>query len=357
MKNIAKLIGRFNTISLVILTIIYIGCLVLILIAVNPKYSYEMEPNYEHDINFSEISNSYQIIYRREMEDEKLKETYGIRSTINSRTSIEDNTDSQFTIVSYQSEFIQNDKKETYFNDVTSATTTWARTSSYGEGHEPVAFYGRIKYIDANNETKSKTFKEKMFEKPTSINRYGNGNVISFDDVTFTYQTIATTVDDGYNVSMRIVSSTTAPFHIDLQTWLLDDNNNLLPFVGMYNYNVRNWSVTGEKVISELHAKSIICKAICYYNNQSFELNYKVDFSDMKQTYAEYENIEAKRIDPESHKTINTVVAYILLGLFTAVVLVVILIAVIRTKHKKSENNTSSDMPQNQKNIDNEVNN
>ena len=338
MKNIAKLIGKFNVATLAIITFLYIGCLVLILIAINPKYSYYVEPNYSHHTEYSELNNSFQVVYKRTFNGEKVLESYSIRTAINSRTSETDKTDQQFTIVKYQSELKQVNGNEYYLSEVSSGTTSWARTSSVGEGHEPKAYFGKVNYIDSNGVRQIKTFKEEIFDKPKNLKDYTNGNFFTFDDVQFRFFTVASKDGDDYLVTMRISTTTVKHFHIDMQSWLITDDE-LLPFVGVYGHNNGTWSVASERVISNLGASGIACKLICYFDDQEYEIHYKANFSDMEELLANVEEIEAPTCNVFTAKAINKVIAISAVALTIVCISVVVVLGAIRAKRAKKEQN------------------
>lgn len=335
MKNIVKLIGKFNVATLALIVFIYIACLVLVLMAVNPKYSYYIEPNYEHDTGYSELSNSYQIVYRRVNNNQKIEESYAIRTVINSRTSETDKSDMQLSIVKYLSELKQTNELEYYLSEISNATTTWARTSSVGEGHEPTAYFGKVLYVDQNNEHKTKTFKEEMFEMPKKLNDYTNGNLFKFDDVEFRYYVVVGRDDNDYLVTMRMSTTTQKYFHIDMQSWLLTNRGELLPFIGIYGYNNSTWSVANERVISALDAKGIVCKLICYFDDQVYEVHYKEDFSEMTDLFANIVDKETPNCNIVTTKLINKIVAFTAVGLTLACVGAVIIIGAVRAKRNK----------------------
>ena len=339
MKNIVKLIGKFNVATLALIIFVYIVCLVLILTAVNPKYSYYIEPNYDHNIGYSELSNSYQIVYKRVNNNQKIEESYAIRTVINSRTSVDDKADQQLSIVKYLSELKQTNGNEYYLSEISNATTTWARTSSVGEGHEPTAYFGKVLYVDQNNEHKTKTFKEQMFEKPNNVKDYTNGNLIKFNDVEFRYYVVVGTDDNDYLVTMRMSTTTLKYFHIDMQSWILTNSGELLPFIGMYGYNNSTWSVANERVIKDLDAKGIVCKLICYFDNQEFELHYKADFSEMPDLFANVVDIEAINCNVPQTKLINKIIAFCAVGLTFACVTTVIIIGAVKAKRNKKVEN------------------
>ena len=338
MKNIAKLIGKFNTVTLLLLVIAYIACLILLLIAVNPKYSYYVEPNYDHHTEYSELNNSFQVVYKRTLNNEKIQESYSIRTAINSRTSEVDKTDQQFTIVKYQSELKQVDNSEYYLSEISSGTTSWARTSSVGEGHEPKAYFGKVNYIDGNGERQVKSFKEEMFEKPKNLKDYTNGNFFAFGDVQFRFYVVASKDSDDTLVTMRISTTTTKHFHIDMQSWLIADDE-LLPFVGVYGHNNSTWSVANERVISNLGADGIACKLICYFEGQEYEVHYKANFSDMEQMLANVQEVNAPNCNVVSTKLVNKVIAISAVALTIACISVVVVLGAIRAKKAKKEQN------------------
>ena len=339
MKNIVKLIGKFNVATLALIVFVYIVCLVLILTAVNPKHSYYIEPDYDHNTRYSELSNSYQIVYKRVNNNQKIEESYAIRTVINSRTSEDDKSDQQLSIIKYTSELKQTNGNEHYLSEISNASTTWARTSSVGEGHEPTAYFGKVFYINQSNEHKTMTFKEEMFEKPNNLKDYTNGNLIKFDDVEFRYYVVVGTDDNDYLVTMRMSTTTQKFFHIDMQSWILTNSGELLPFIGMYGYNNSTWSVANERVINNLDAKGIVCKLICYFNNQEFELHYKADFSEMTDLFANVVDVEATNCNAIQTKLINKFIAFGAVGLTVACVATVIIIGAVKAKkNKKAEN-------------------
>ena len=163
MKNIIKIIGKLNTAFLAIFVALYIACLALILIAINPKHDYDIEPNYPHQTQYQEINTSFQVIFRRTKSGDDILETYSYRLGVNGRVSSEDKTDPNFSIVKYQTEYKQTGSSYYYFSDITNASTSWAKTTYVGEGHEPKKFFGKLYYIDQNNEEKIIKVKEEIF--------------------------------------------------------------------------------------------------------------------------------------------------------------------------------------------------
>ena len=336
MKNIIKAIGKFNISSLAIFTVIYITCLVLILIAINPKYKYDIEPNYDHNTGYSEINSSFQVVFKREKENNNIEETYAVRMTLNSRTSQEDKTDQNFAVAKFQAELMQTNGQEYYFDEVTNTTTSWARTTYIGEEHTPVGYYAKVKYVASNNETKVATFKEKFFEAQKSLKNYKNGNVIRYENADFTYQVVANKEDNDYIVSMRILSSTNHHFHIDLQTWILCEDGKLLPFVGMYGLSKSSWSIASERVLGELKPKAIVCKVISYYNNEEFEMHYMINMDDLKEAYVDIENIDAIKIGGNIETKVNRIIAICAMSLTLVCVITVTALCVIRVKKNKN---------------------
>ena len=336
MKNIIKFIGKFNTATLAVFTALYIGCLIMLLIAINPKYTYYIEPDYNHNTGYSEIANSFQVIFKRNLEDGKLTENYSVRMAVNSRTSFEDKTDKNYTIVKYQAELLQTDQHEYYFDEVGNANTSWARTTYLGEGHEPSAFFAKLRYIDDNNETKTVTFKEKMFDAPKSLKDYQEGNVIKFGDVQFIYQVVKSVTDGENYISMRMVSTVNDAYHIDLQSWILTEDGDLLPFAGAYGLNNGTWNCTNEKVINELNAKAIVCKAICYYNGEEFEMHYMAIIDSMTSTYSSFENVDAKKVTQASPSDINKVIAIVAISATIACAVAIVVLCVVKVKKNKN---------------------
>lgn len=337
MKNIVKLIGKFNVATLTLVVFLYIACLILVLIAINPKYSYYVEPSYEHNTGYSELSNSYQIVYKRMLVNQKIEESYSIRTAINSRTSEDNKTDLMLSIIKYQPELLQNNGQEYYLSEASNATTSWARTTSLGEGHEPKKYFGKVTYIDSNNTHQVKTFKEEMFEAPKNLKDYTNGNAIYFGNVEFCYQVVANPDGDDQLVTMRVYTTTQKYFHIDLQTWLVTADDKYLPFAGVYGYNNSSWSIANEKVLKDLNVKAIACKLICYFEDQVYEVHNITNFSDMKNAFADVEIIEANNTYVVSIKEINKVIAYCAIGATLTCVVVTVILCAVKVKRSKNK--------------------
>ena len=337
MKSIINLIGKLNTATLAVFAALYIVCLTLVLIAVNPKYSYAIEPNCEHNTGYSEVSNSFQVIFIRDLQDNKVVENYSIRMSINSRTSFEDKTDKGYSIVRYQSEYMQTDNHEYYFDEVTNRTTSFSKTTYTGEGHEPTTFYSKLKYVDDANNAKTVTFKEKMLEKPTSLSDYANGNVVKFGDVQFIYQVVSTKTDGQQNISMRVVSTTNKAYHIDVQTWLLTEDNELLTFAGAYGLNNGTWNAYEQKVIDQLKAKAVVCKMIAYFDGEEFEMHYMAEIDSLKEAYSDFENVDAEKVVLNQAKNINKVIAITLISATFACVVTIVIICIVRVKKNKNK--------------------
>ena len=339
MKNIVKLIGKFNVATLMVVVFLYIACLVLVLIAINPKYSYYVEPSYEHNTGYSELSNSYQIVYKRILNNQKIEESYSIRTAINSRTSIDNKADLMLSIVKFQPELLQTNGQEYYLSEASNATTTWARTTSLGEGHEPKKYFGKVTYVDSNNTHQTKAFKEEMFETPKNLKDYTEGNAIYFGNVEFCYQVVANPDGDDQLVTMRLYTTTQKYFHIDLQTWLVTVDDKYLPFAGIYGYNSGSWSVANERVLKDLNVKAIACKFICYFEDEEYEVHNITNFGDMKTTFADIENIEASNIHAVSIKEVNKVIAYCAIGATIACIAVTVILCAVKVKRNKNKEN------------------
>lgn len=355
MKNINRIIGKLNVATLALIVAIYITALILILIAVNPKHNYVVEPDYDHVTDYDELSNRFQVIFRRTSSSGKINETYSIRSSIVSRTTVDDNTDVAYVISKYQMEAMEESNKEYYFSEQTNHQTPWSYNTSLGSEHTPVAMYSSLKYIDNEGNAKYKNYKEEFLEAPNKLKNYTDGNKINFGDDSFTYQIIGTKDENNdYLISMRLRRTMMTYFHIDLQTWLVDDDGNLLPFIGVYNHTKEEWSVSSERVIKELKAKAIVCRLICYYQGQTFELNYKVELENIKSSYNQFEDIDAINAINKENSSLNKVIAIICVSCAFVVIITTTTIAFIRVKKGKK---SASLEQETKKDIDTEAKN
>lgn len=353
MKHLIKIIGKFNTLFLTLIVFAYFVCLVLVLIAISPKHSYVVVPKNTHNIAYQEVSNSFQVTYRRSLNSGKIDESYGIRVSIQSRKSLDDKTDQHLDINQYQYEYTQIDGMGYYFNEVNSVTTTWSKTTYVGEGHEPACFYSRVHYTSKDNEEKVVTYKEEVLAAPTSLKKYSNGNQITLGDTTFKYQVVAKAEDDNNRVSMRVVSNTTAFFHIDIQSWILDKDGKLYPFAGIYNYTNGNWNIDNELVIKELNPKAIVCKLVCYYEGEEFEMHYIEDFANLKENYSDFEDKEATIYNTGGNSKTNKIIAICAISIAGLIIVCVVVLGAFRVRKSKiKEQNKIVDNANTQKNID-----
>ena len=321
-SKINRIISKMNKTSIILLVVAYIAILGIILSTIGKDINYIDEPNYEHVFYHNEITPQISLVGVRSETDDVMNLRYNVRVNIAGR--LIDNTDPEYKISSFRM-FASTKAKLTdknpnntyYFTEQTkySTTVTHSYTIDNSEkGQHPSSFYVRLQYVN-NGETKLATFKEEVFLTPSTQDIQGmenwyQNNVDSKPSATaitgikdsnktlgnFQVMAYEEKDDTGKNtgiiksgVKITLTDKDISKFHIDMQSWIVTESGEYLPFIGVYNYTgySKKYTNSTSDINMKLKPKYIAAK-IVYKDQNNLEENtcyFMQEISDLKETF------------------------------------------------------------------------
>ncbi len=322
-NKINRIISKINKTGLILIIACYVGILSFALSMIGTDISYIPEPNYEHVLYDKEISPQITLVGVREFDEDHghAHTKYSISVSIAGRHI--DEKDPKYKISSFSmSATTKTNLTDTapsgkhFFTEHTQYNTPITHTytmDSSDKNINPATFYIRLQY-EKENVTKISTFKENVFLAPTAddidrMNDWYNANIekspsaanIKFADDSnpvgvFEVQNYmeyedgkATGIYKG-GVRISINEDVKDNFHVDMQSWIVTESGEYLPFIGVYNYTGPSKKFTNSlKDINEkLNPEFIVAKIV--YRDQTNQKEYisyfKQDIQKIKGTFS-----------------------------------------------------------------------
>lgn len=268
-RKINNIINKINKSGLILIVVCYILILSIALSMVGKEISYVNQPNYQHQFYNNDINPQISIVGVRDYEEEHghMRLKYSISVNISGRYV--ENKDPKYKIpefrmfASTKTNLTDKEPNSTYyFTEHTTYSTPITHSFSvdnHDKGQHPSTFYVSLEYVK-NDVTKITTFKEDVFLQPTK------DDIAGMDDWYYTNQSTAPSAanvkkDDHSNpvgifeiqayeeendgvktgniksgIRIRITDQEVNKFHIDMQSWIITEDGEYLPFIGVYNY-------------------------------------------------------------------------------------------------------------------------
>lgn len=268
-RKINNIINKINKSGLILIVVCYILILSIALSMVGKEISYVNQPNYQHQFYNNDINPQISIVGVRDYEEEHghMHLKYSISVNISGRYV--ENKDPKYKIPEFRmfasTKTNLTDKEPNgtyYFTEHTTYSTPITHSFSvdnHDKGQHPSTFYVSLEYVK-NDVTKITTFKEDVFLQPTK------DDIAGMDDWYYTNQSTAPSAanvkkDDHSNpvgifeiqayeeendgvktgniksgIRIRITDQEVNKFHIDMQSWIITEDGEYLPFIGVYNY-------------------------------------------------------------------------------------------------------------------------
>lgn len=380
-STINRLISKINKFGLVLIIAIYILILSFTLSLVGKEISYVNEPTYEHQLRKVDISPQIALTGNYTFEDGHNHAHTKYSVSVNVAGEQIDNKDPKYKITNFRmfaatKESLTDSKNEGnhYFTEHTTFSTPITHTFSMDSSHEgnhPSTFYVRLEYVK-NEVTKIRTFKENVFLQPTEkdideldlwYNTNKDGEKISAsniydstdkieDNIVGKFETqcymdteegIATGI---YKAGVRIVidEDLDKEFHIDMQTWIVTEDGEYLPFIGVYNYTGPSKKYTNSlKDINEDLKPRYIAGKIVYYDedcksDEDAKVTYfKQDINQIQNTFSTHSETGSDAGEIIKNNT-PLYIGLSVLGAFAAAALVIAGSMIYVKNFKKEEN-------------------
>lgn len=331
-NKINRIISKINKSGLILIVVVYIVILSLALGMVGKDISYVNEPNYEHVFYNKEISPQITIVGVRDFDDDHGHAHTKYSLSVNVAGRLIDGKDPNYKINSFRmfastkSDITDAKPSSTYyFTEHTTYSTPVTHTftvDSSDAGVHPSTFYVRLQY---DNKDKPATFKEDVFLQPTADDIDGMddwyhlntekspsaANILAFNDQTapvgvMEVQAYKETDDeDKYTgkylagVRLTVNDKINEKFHIDMQSWIVTEDGEYLPFIGVYNYTgvSKRFSNSGREIDERLKPEYIAVKVVYRdeTNKQEYVSYLKQDITKIKGTFSSNQEVGADK--------------------------------------------------------------
>jgi hypothetical protein len=294
--NLVKYIQKLNKTALVVIVGVYAIFLFLILAIVTPKRNYTLIPDYEHVFYSQEIAPQISIVGVRTYVDEKISLSYSVSALLKDR-----NEQESYPITSFRMSASTTTNEMYYFTEHNSYTTPISHSYSMSNSSKdqvPETFFVALQY-KKNGEQKAATFKENVMLNFSNSEKslFGDTNTIKINassdksDVRLSFRAPKNT-EGNYSIGVKLFTSKEVKYHIDMQTWLVDEEGTALPFIGVYGYtsDTEDYSNTGREVIPQLNAKYLYAKVVYQTQNGTKTMYYMQELSEIAESFQSTEN-------------------------------------------------------------------
>lgn len=307
-----KYISKMSKLSLMLIVFIFVGLWVVAFQLVKNKTDvYLITPAYQHSFYEDDISSSASVIAIRTY-DENDEEKLVYRIIINNEGRLVEGKDPKYRITSCRSsaglveKINETDVKDMQYFSEQSASTPISHyfTINSTEASHPKYIYERIQY-KKGSEDKVFSYKEEIELQPTTndiekfdiaYNNVGDATLMNIkeNDIkigSLQLKSLYADDYDRYNCGLRVIlNDRNIKFHIDVQSWIINEDGEYLPFIGVYNYNSQSstLSLNNYYIYPQTKAK-YLCAKITYYSDNSengIVMYYKQDFNKLATTFS-----------------------------------------------------------------------
>ncbi len=287
---------------------------------------YIFVPEYEHKFYNNEINTHFAVIAQRTYDSDE-KESINYRTIFYNQGRYINGTEPGYRFESFTAKAgLVSDIKNTEINDMyyfteqkgsTSTSHNYTINNSSGEKN-PKYMYFRLIYR-SESELREANFYEEIWLTPSKddiakfndiynseikgknaeylqytessdpeasnnaigvLNQIKNLNIRNSDDARVgTFQIVATRDEEQKRYSCVVkcnVDNRTNPYHIDLQTWIENENGEYLPFIGAYNFSSDHdyYSSGSYSIYDQTKAKYLCAKVVMYDKEGSATVSY-----------------------------------------------------------------------------------
>lgn len=248
---VAKLnntIGALNRLTLMILVLVYGAVLFTVGMIASPKAQTTVIPEYDH-IEYSEdvslalaVFNNYPLTWT-----ETSKNTIGVNAYIFRRTGMQAHN------MEFKLRALLDDGFMYYFTQMNGYDAPITHTyTMQNVSKMPESFFMHLRYTDVNAQRQEYSFKEDLLtlSKKELVN-YNDTNesedigiVLNFtENKEFNSETSQNEVI-SYRVDFGIdIANKDQQYHVDVQSWVVSENQEIYPFIGYYNYSNKSTNI------------------------------------------------------------------------------------------------------------------
>lgn len=299
-KTFNDLIAGLNRPAFLLLIAAYIGLLILIIFLITPKRDYVIVPNYEHFLYAEEVRAQVTLVGLRTFdEDDKMTLRYSVAAKLSGR--LQNSVDPAYVIERFQMSSYLTTNRMYFFTEQAGNKTPVSHSYTMDNStveRIPETFFLKIQYKNSDRESQVLSIKENILLELTNKEAYTNVREITHIEniggvdttkVDAKVSFIATTSNDGHLVSVRITPTFNKNYHIDMQSWIVTEDGEALPFIGVYGYSDQRstFNQSNRLVATQLNAQSIYCHLTYYVEGEPTKtLLYKEQIVNLPTTHA-----------------------------------------------------------------------
>jgi hypothetical protein len=306
-KSLNDIILQLNNPAYILTIIIYMSALILTLLLITPSRDFIVVPNYEHEKYAEEIVPQITVVGIRSFDDNEIMSLrYSVTAKFTGRLN-QDKADPKLEIGRSQVSALLTNNKMYYFTEQKDRNTpishSYTMSSTETSQTIPSKFFIKLNYKDANGQEKVGTFLEELmldlnknegYSNINSISHYDETQAKTIDDVSINF--IATNDKNAYTTSVWItVDDLSKRYHVDMQSWIVTESGEALPFMGVYGYSDQKntFLLSNREANHLLKPKDLYCKLVYTVVNEkgvaveSKEILYKEAFSKLPEEYGD----------------------------------------------------------------------
>lgn len=297
-NKVNQFILNLNRSSFMFIIIAYMLLLTLLVVIITPSKNFIVVPSYQHVIYHDEITPQITLVGIRTFDDnDKMTLRYSVQAKMQGRLD-ENKVDPKLEISRFQMSSYLANKKMYYFTEQTNRTTpishTYTMSTTEYEENIPDQFFIKLNYKNKNGESKIATFLEDVYlEMPQDVT-YTSNNIVPSSNPNSTLPEVeidfyATKNAEAYLTSVSImVNDISKKYHVDMQSWIVTEDGEALPFIGVYGYSDEKYSYTlsNREVNLKLKPKELYSYLKYYVEDSNKHVTvktiaYKVAFTDL----------------------------------------------------------------------------
>lgn len=353
LTKINNVILKINRPALVAIVLIYAVILILLITVLFPKQSFVATPTFPHQITEKDMKVEITIRPTNRINSNK-----DLTTIFNIATKLEGNFEigetERYEMPNFQMSSLLTSNKMLYFTEYSDRTMIKTTTHNYSINNSdevkiPKEFYIRLKYIDKDDTEQTLTYEEKVLSLGNK-RRYSNYNIIA-DAEKHSDKDRKTQVridfygknqDNDFSLrSMIEVVDTTVPYHIDMQSWVIADNGEVLMTSGIYGLNNKTVHNTSDLVPLDIKPQYVFSQLNYYEEGKEPQtIYYSEKISDLPETIADFPD-DPTTASPDSLR-LNTV-EYIIIAVVGVGILYLIVKIIVNNKNKKKPNEKNID--------------
>lgn len=324
--NLNDFIVKLNKPAYMLIIIAYMAVLVLTVLIITPRKDFIYVPNYEH-VNYHEDLQPQVTIVGIRSQDSDGNITplrYSVTAKIPGRAT-EEKKDPKLPISRFQMSTYLTNNNMYYFTEQTDRTTNVSHSytlySTSTEILEPDTFFFKVYYKDINGVEKIATFKEDvMLEMPkvtyTSNNKitHKNSKNETVSDVELNFIAKKDEAESRYLLSVWVdVDDLSKRYHIDMQSWIVTEDGQTLPFIGVYGNTdqLSTLYISNREVGYKLKPKELYCHLSYHLIDEQGKItetktiNYKEAIANLPSQYGSNPNENPNPEPINTPKTFN----------------------------------------------------